>query len=123
MYEVMVERKFSAAHQLREYNGKCENLHGHNWKVQVFIRSEKLDKTGFVIDFSVIKKHVDTVLAELDHTYLNKTSYFIEKNPTAENIAFFIMERVKSVVKDLSVTVHQVRVFESDTTYAAYFEQ
>jgi len=89
-YRVSVVRGFSAAHALRGYKGKCEKLHGHNWKIKASLTAAKLDKTGMAMDFTDIKSALDGVLAKLDHSYLNETSPFDKINPTAENIAEYI---------------------------------
>ncbi len=122
MYELMVEQKFSAAHQLREYQGKCENLHGHTWSVQVVIRTEMLDKIGLAIDFRVIKKALDNLLNKLDHTCLNQLDMFLELNPSSENIARWLYNTLKENPQLADVKLHLVRVWESDTACAAYYE-
>ena len=87
MFEVSVDRTFAAAHKLRDYHGKCESLHGHNYKVRVSIESEALDEIGLVVDFVEIKRLIDTAIDKLDHTYLNEVPPFDVLNPSAENIA------------------------------------
>jgi len=116
MYEVKVIDQFSAAHKLREYEGKCENLHGHNWKVEVCVRGEKLDKIGMVIDFKELKAVLGKVLGELDHCYLNDLSYFKKVNPTSENIAKFIFDNLKLA----KLSASSVSVWESSNSCATY---
>ena len=116
-YKVSVIRGFSAAHALRGYKGKCEKLHGHNWKVRVALVSNKLDRTGMTMDFTDIKSLLDDVLSGLDHGYLNETPPFDKLNPTAENIAAYILNRLsKKLPKGVKIT--EVEVWESDTSSA-----
>lgn len=122
MYEVMVEGSFSAAHNLRGYRKKCEKLHGHNWKVEVGIRGEKLDKTGMLINFREVKDYLERIMEKLDHKYLNEISHFKVTNPTSENIARFIYNELKSRLKSSHYRVNKVTVWESDTTSATYFQ-
>jgi len=117
-YEIKVEAEFSAAHKLREYEGKCENLHGHNWKVEVCVKSEKLNNAGMVLDFKELKTELKKVIDALDHSYLNDISYFKKVNPTSENIAKFIFDRVKTK----KLQPNKVTVWESETTSASYCE-
>ena len=122
MFEVSVVMDFSAAHNLRGYRGKCEALHGHNWKVQVNLQAEKLDKIGMVTDFKVIKEKLKEILALLDHKYLNQLSYFKKINPTSENIAKLIYGKMKERLRNSSVAVHSVKIWETDNSYATYGE-
>ena len=115
-YELMVKGEFSSAHFLREYQGKCENLHGHNWKVQVFIKSKKLNKIGIAEDFKVLKKHLNDCLDKLDHTLINNIGFFKKTNPSSENIAKYIFNAMKKQIKNIS----KVSVWESDTSCATY---
>jgi 6-pyruvoyltetrahydropterin/6-carboxytetrahydropterin synthase len=91
----MIESQFSAAHQLRGYKGKCENLHGHNWRVQVVVNAEKLNEIGLVIDFYELKKTTNEILSSLDHSVLNEIFPFTEINPSSENIASGCTIRLK----------------------------
>jgi len=116
MYKISVISDFSAAHMLRHYKGKCENVHGHNWKVEVSVSSGKLDKLGMVVDFKELKKSTNVILEELDHKNLNDLPYFKKVNPTSENIAKYIYDRVKGQ----GPRVKAVTVWESDTGYATY---
>jgi 6-pyruvoyltetrahydropterin/6-carboxytetrahydropterin synthase len=111
----MVEGSFDAAHQLIGYEGPCEKLHGHTWKVRVHIRGNKLNKLGMVSDFKEIKLLLQFALSKLDHTNLNILPYFRKVNPTSENVAKYIFDQVS---KKADVT--KVTVFESPTTSASY---
>ena len=95
-YEISVEKYFSAAHALREYKGKCERLHGHNWRVLVVVSGQKLDGVGMVMDFSELKKILEVALSNLDHSFLNEADPFDKINPTAENIAEYILNKIKT---------------------------
>ncbi len=118
MYELCIRLDFSSAHRLRGYKGKCEELHGHNWKVDVHVSRDSLDKIGLVIDFKVLKKEVNNILKKLDHVYLNDLPYFKKMNPTSENIARFVFESLGK--KKLDCTITKVTVWESDTAKASY---
>ena len=121
MFEVMIERNFSSAHQLRGYRGKCENLHGHNYRVEIYARGRELDKTGLLVDFVELKAAADEVVNYLDHRNINELPPFDEElNPSAENLARFILERVASRVGDDRVQVFKVRCFETPTSVATY---
>lgn len=117
----MIEREFSSAHQLRGYKGKCENLHGHNYKVEIYARGRELDNIGLLIDFGELKKAADEVVKYLDHRNLNELPPFDEElNPSAENIAKFILEYVASRVGDERVQIYKVRCYETPTSVATY---
>ena len=118
MYEVKVMRDFAAAHRVEDYPGNCERLHGHNWKVEIIVRTEKLDDLGMVIDFRKLKELTDRALEPLDHNYLNETSPFDEVNPTAENIARYLFDVISR-----DVTVSRVNVFETETSMASYYAE
>jgi len=121
MYELTVESGFSAAHRLRDYQGKCENLHGHNWTVEVTIGSKQLDNRGMVIDFRKIKEKLGRVLDRLDHTYLNELSEFKKINPTSENIAGYIYSRLKNLIRGEKIIVKKVSVWETEDSSATYW--
>lgn len=116
MYEVKVISWFSSAHRLRDYKGKCEQLHGHNWKVEVVVYSKKLNNIGIVIDFKELKNRLSKVLADLDHRDLNNLSYFKKVNPTSENIARYIHRQM-----ELNLPF-RVTVWESETACASYYK-
>ena len=117
MYELMVEETFDAAHALRDYEGPCENLHGHTWKVQVFLRGNKLNRLGLLEDFKIIRQNLRSVLKEFDHKLLNDLKPFTQENPTSENLARIIFKKLRQKQKNLA----KVIVWESPTTYAAFF--
>lgn len=121
MYELKVITHFAAAHRLANFYGKCEALHGHNWKVEIFVRAASLDDAGLVLDFGQIKAKARDILAELDHTYLNDLPAFREQNPSSENLARYLFERLGAALNDDRVTVTRVAVWESEQTSAAYF--
>ncbi len=123
MFELMVETCFSAAHQLRGYKGECENLHGHNWKVQVHVTAEKLNEIDMAIDFHELKKLSDEVIVPLDHGFLNDIFPFTEKNPSSENIAKWIYDSLRKKLNNGSIRLSAVTVWESETTYATYYEE
>ncbi|UCD84355.1 MAG: 6-carboxytetrahydropterin synthase QueD [Deltaproteobacteria bacterium] len=123
MYKLTIKTQFSAAHQLRGYRGKCENLHGHNWRVEVTIASEKLDDLGMVIDFKELKQRVGEILEELDHQFLNEHPPFQEVNPSSENIARHIFDRLCEGITEPHLQVDQVAVWESDTAGAVYYRK
>ena len=121
MYEVMIEEEFSAAHALRGYQGKCENMHGHNWKVEVYVRGERLDRVGMLVDFKELKSATRRVMQYLDHQNLNELKPFdIELNPSSEHLAGFILHKVAEAINDGRVTVYKVRVWETPSTSATY---
>ena len=121
MYTVCVEDWFAAAHYLRNYHGKCENPHGHNYRVKVYVSGKNLDTGGMLIDFSVLKKHLKSVLETLDHHDLNSTPYFTEQEPSAENISRYIFDSLKAL---LPAGVHMagVEVFETEKNSVLYQE-
>ncbi|HEX8128281.1 MAG TPA: 6-carboxytetrahydropterin synthase QueD [Pyrinomonadaceae bacterium] len=121
MFEVMIERNFSSAHQLRGYKGKCENLHGHNYKIEIFARGRELDHIGLLVDFGDLKTAADDIVQYLDHRNINELPPFdAELNPSAENLARYILERVAARVGDARVQVYKVRCYETPTSVATY---
>lgn len=122
MYELMIEHRFSAAHQLRGYKGKCENLHGHNWKVQIHVIADKLNDIDLAIDFHELKDMASEVLSALDHSMLNEVFPFTEINPSSENIAKWIFDSMRKKVDTEHLRVSAVSVWESDTASATYYE-
>lgn len=121
MYELSIETQFAAAHQLRGYKGKCEKMHGHNWRVQVSVSSDKLNDIGIVMDFHDLKKVTNDVISSLDHSFLNEVFPFTEINPSSENIAKWIFETLRKKLDDL-VKVNSITVWESDSSSATYYE-
>lgn len=123
MFELDVEREFSSAHNLKGYNGNCSEKHGHNWGVQVFIRAQELDEIGIAVDFKALKRELDAILLELDHKDLNTIPPFDKINPTSENIAKTIYQRLASKLNNGRVKVHRVRISENKSSGASYFEE
>jgi len=125
MYEVTVEDSFAAGHYLRNYKGKCENPHGHNYKVRVTLRGAELDKAGLLLDFKDLKDVMKHVIDRLDHQMLNEIAPFTELNPSAENLAKYFFDQTNGRLQSLTtgrVTVKDVTVWETDTTTARYSE-
>ena len=120
MYELKVVTKFAAAHQLTMVGSKCENMHGHNWKVEVCVIGEKLDAGGVVLDFGEIKKHVAKIMSMLDHKYLNELEFFRQSQPSSENIACFVAGELQHRIDNQSVRVSRVTAWESDDASATY---
>jgi 6-pyruvoyltetrahydropterin/6-carboxytetrahydropterin synthase len=121
MYEITVLSQFSGAHRLRYLHGKCEALHGHNWKIEVTVASNRLRKEGIVIDFKILKAHLEKILKSLDHAYLNDLPYFSGREPSSENIAKYIFDRLKGELKKNPGTLKKVTAWESETSSATYF--
>ncbi|GMO50327.1 MAG: 6-carboxytetrahydropterin synthase QueD [Treponemataceae bacterium] len=119
MFEVRVEALFSAAHFLRDYHGKCENLHGHNYTVFAHIRGGALGEGGMLVDFAVIKKHLRAVCDSLDHTNLNEMPEF-KQNPSAERIAQFIFEKLEPLAAASNAALYAIDVFETPASRARY---
>ena len=120
-YLIEVTDTFSAAHQLRGYQGKCEHLHGHNWKVTITLSAKKLDAVGLAIDFGEVKQVLSGILQKLDHTFLNEHPYFQKSNPSSENIARYVHDSARSLIPKKKVKVESVAVWESERTKAVYF--
>jgi len=122
MYEVKIVTQFAAAHRLENFYGKCEALHGHNWKVEVLLVGNTLDGTGLLMDFGVAKARTKEVLEELDHKYLNELAAFQDRNPSSENLACYLYERLGAVLNCDGVKIYRVNVWESDTSCASYYQ-
>jgi 6-pyruvoyltetrahydropterin/6-carboxytetrahydropterin synthase len=120
MYELKVVSRFAAAHQLRMVTEKCENLHGHNWKVEVYLSGEKLNPAGVLMDFGKIKAHLSEVINSLDHTFLNDLACFHGSNPSSENIARYIATELASQISEPGTAVSRVSVWESEDACATY---
>ena len=122
MFEVSVEQVFAAGHALRNYKGKCENIHGHNWRVQVVIEGEQLDGTGLLVDFIDVKELMGSVIARLDHQFLNEVAPFDVKNPSAENIAEYFYQQMSAGLEKTAVPVRirEVKIWETDIQSASY---
>jgi len=122
MFEVTVDQTFAAAHALRNYKGGCENIHGHNFKVQVVLAGERLDDAGLLVDFIDVKNLMGEILARLDHQNLNETPPFDVKNPSAENIAEYICTEMTGglVNTPVPVRIREVKVWETEIQSATY---
>lgn len=120
MYELTVISRFAAAHQLRKYKGKCENLHGHNWKIEVTLKTTMLNDIGLGVDFKEIRSSLQEVLEELDHCCLNDLPAFQQSNPSSELIARWIFEEVARQMENDHLQVARVTAWESDDAYATY---
>ncbi len=122
MYEVSVDETFAAAHNLREYHGKCEDLHGHNYKVRVILEGKELDSTGLVYDFVHLKQVIRNVIGSLDHKYLNELAPFDKLNPSAENIARHIYDQTAKQLRRSpnGASVASITVWETETSAATY---
>jgi 6-pyruvoyltetrahydropterin/6-carboxytetrahydropterin synthase len=125
MYELTVERGFSSGHFLRNYKGKCENPHGHNYKVRITLRGQKLDAAGLLLDFRDLKQVMRPVIDRLDHQMLNDLETFTTINPSAENLAKYFYDETNRQLAELTggrVTVKDCTIYETDTTTATYYE-
>lgn len=122
MFEVAVEQTFAAGHALRNYKGKCENVHGHNFRVQVIIEGERLDESGLLVDFIDVKKLMGSVIGRLDHQFLNDVPPFDVKNPSAENIAEYFHNQMETGLTGTAVPVRirEVKIWETDIQSATY---
>jgi len=120
MYHSAITATFSAAHALRNYQGKCERLHGHNWKIEVLTGTETLDAAGMGLDFTVLRERLGAVLAQLDHRFLNELEPFLACSPSSELIARHIFEQLAPSVDDARVRLVSVKVWESEGSWAEY---
>jgi 6-pyruvoyltetrahydropterin/6-carboxytetrahydropterin synthase len=121
MFEVSVEQTFAAGHALRNYKGKCENVHGHNYRVRITVQGDQLDSTGLLVDFLDVKGLIGGVVDYLDHQFINDLPPFDQLNPSAENLAKYFFDRVSGGLKnDVPVRVSEVRIWETDTSSAVY---
>lgn len=119
MYEISVENHFDAAHFLRGYQGKCEALHGHRFRVVVKVAATTLDSTGIAYDFSELKQHLNDILARFDHTCLNDVPPFDQINPSSENIATTVYNELKAKLAT-GVAISSIEVWESPHTWVTY---
>lgn len=123
LYEVKIITDFAAAHNLRNFRGKCENLHGHNWKVEVVLRGRALDESGVLIDFGEVKRVTRDLLLELDHHYLNDIPFFQSNNPSSENIARYLFLRLAERFNGEGLCLSRVSAWESDNACATYIDE
>jgi 6-pyruvoyltetrahydropterin/6-carboxytetrahydropterin synthase len=122
MYELKIITDFAAAHQLRNFRGECEKLHGHNWRIEVVLSGDRLDEAGLLIDFKDVKTATNSILEDLDHSYLNDLPQFKDDNPTSENIAAYLFQRLSSELNKDHLRVTKVTAWESDSACASYGE-
>ena len=122
MYDVTVKIGFAAAHQLRLYDGKYENLHGHNWTAQVTVEADKLASIGVGIDFVELKGMVERILSRLDYHNINEIPPFDKENPSAENIARWLFLELKTQINTESTRIKRVEIYEMEGCGASYFE-
>lgn len=120
MFEVSIDHTFAAGHALRDYKGKCENVHGHNYKVRVTVQGENLDATGLLIDFVDLRQAVRLIVDRLDHQFLNDLAPFDRLNPSAEIIARYFCEELESQVRQNGARLQSVTVWETDNSFATY---
>ena len=120
MYELKIVTQFGAAHQIKDIGGKCEDLHGHNWKIEVYFEGPELGKDGLLINFEVIKKATKKVIDRLDHKFLNELEYFRDISPSSENIARYIHEALTGEFESDNVRISKVTAWESDSACATY---
>ncbi|MCL2660406.1 MAG: 6-carboxytetrahydropterin synthase QueD [Acidobacteriaceae bacterium] len=125
MFEVTVEAGFSSGHYLRNYRGKCENPHGHNYKVQVTLAGSVLDEAGLLLDFKLLKQVMRPVVERIDHQMLNDLEPFTTLNPSAENLARYFFQETSKQLDEMTggrVKVKDCTLFETDTSFARYYE-
>jgi len=122
MYQLKITSNFASAHNLMHYQGDCENLHGHNWKVDVSVTAKDLDKSGLGIDFKKLKSETKTLLKTLDHKYLNELEPFKDVSPSSENIARYIYQELSRMLNNDNIKVESITVWESDFARAKYYE-
>lgn len=122
MYKLNVTSHFSSAHHLVGYDGPCKELHGHNWKVRVALLCDKIDSIGMAIDFTIVKKHLEEQMNELDHRLLNDLPAFQQNNPTSENIAKYLYDNLLAKFSPLGCKVSEVEVWESEKSSVVYYE-
>jgi 6-pyruvoyltetrahydropterin/6-carboxytetrahydropterin synthase len=122
MYDITTETQFSAAHRLKNYRGPCENVHGHNWLVRATVRCTQLDECGIGIEFKILKTKLKEIVAPIDHQDLNTVLETADLNPSSENIARYIFERLRESLSGWHGSVGRIEVFETPGNCAAYYE-
>jgi len=121
MFELKIVTHFAAAHQLKMVGDKCENLHGHNWKLEICVTGEKLNRAGVLVDFGEIKAHVREIMETLDHSFLNELAFFDDRNPpSSENIAVYVAQELEKKISISDVHVSRVSAWESENACATY---
>lgn len=119
--DIFIKTHFSGGHHLRDYPGSCEKPHGHNWKVKVTVRAQRLDHLGMGIDFKTLKRHVNEVVDTLDHCDLNEHPAFAQRNPSSEHIAMYLFEQLRTELDTDSYQLYAVEVSETDTSGVIYY--
>ena len=122
MYELKVITDFAAAHKLRNFRGECEKLHGHNWRIEVVLSGDRLNEAGLLIDFKDVKTAANNILGDLDHSYLNDLPQFKNENPSSENIAAYLFQRLSTELNNSHLKITKVTAWESDSACASYGE-
>ncbi|MCX7597484.1 MAG: 6-carboxytetrahydropterin synthase QueD [Armatimonadetes bacterium] len=122
MFEVGIRDEFAAAHAIRDYNGPCERIHGHNYRVEVVVAARETDARGIVVDFRDLKALVRSITEELDHRLLNELPAFDNKSPTSETIALYIYSRLSQAIAGLGLQLRRVTVWETERAWASYSE-
>ena len=120
MFEVTIIKSFSAAHLLADIGGKCEDLHGHNFKVEITVAADDLNPDGLLIDFRILKKVLGDILEDIDHQHLNRLDYFVKINPSAENIARYVCEKMEREVQKAGANMVRVKICESKNAAVTY---
>lgn len=120
MYHLTIHTNFAAAHNLLNYDGDCENLHGHNWKVEATVVTETLDTAGLGIDFKILKKRTNSIMDRLDHKYLNDLEPFKNVSPSSEHISKYVYDELVIALQEFDVCVEKITVWESDNACASY---
>lgn len=123
MFDIEIRRTFSAAHQLKGYDGDCRNLHGHNYNVIAVVRTDKLNEIGIALDFKRLKAALDEILDGYDHKNLSELPEYSRVNPTSEVMAMKIYRRLGELVNDDNVKVYSIRIEESASSGCTYFEE
>lgn len=123
MYEVSIRTSFSSSHQLIGYDGTCENLHGHNWLAEVFVRTNELDNIGLGIDYKILMQHTEDILGQLDHQNINDVAPFDKMNPSSENIARWLFKELSDKINSDKIKVFRVNIKETENFSASYFEE
>lgn len=120
MYELKVATRFAAAHRLTMVGAKCENLHGHNWKIEIYLTGMQLDEAGVLMDFGEVKAHLREIIARMDHQFLNELPMFEGRQPSSERIASYIAEELRKAIGSPRVRVSRVSAWESEDSCATY---
>lgn len=121
MFELKVITRFAAAHQLKMVASQCENLHGHNWKIEVCVAGDTLNPAGVIIDFGQLKQYIAGIIDKLDHKFLNELDYFKNGNPSSENIARYIADELQIPLNESGIKVSSITAWESEDACATYY--